>query len=1146
MAPPPYPVLSTESPRPVRGLSIRSQEERRLNDFVGGQFAKYNLSSVLFEDRSDDPKVIAFEKWSPPAGQKPPFDVAKKQRFVPAHKGDTFGPSWSNHWLKMTLNIPKKWSEKEMLELELDPSCEAMIFSNDGKAFQGITGGYEKRRVDFPIKPELRGKTSVLYAEISCNGMFGLPADKSGDPDPNRYFPLVSADVVVKRPQAWRLLWDWEILQGCVDEMPRDGVLQNKALWICNRIMSTFRKDDLASLDRCRKLAEEVFGKDWEKQGEKLYQVESPAPALIHSLGHTHIDTAWLWPFSATQQKIARSWSTQLDLMERYPEYKFTASTAQQYAWLEELYPELFERVKKQVQAGRFIPIGGTWVENDANMPSGEAFVRQFLYGQRYFESRFGKRCNIFWLPDSFGYNAQIPQLARSAGCDYWFTQKLSWSNINKFPHNTFVWVGLDGTQIVTHMTPVDNYDSQCGTDDLRKAVWNNKNLNVQPKALQLYGWGDGGGGPTAPNIEKLRRARAAHNAGFTEMPKVHVGGTAEDFYEDVLKITDQGNRLPTWQGEIYLEFHRGVQTSHGSIKKWNRKLEILLHNVEWVATLASIQAKSQYRYPKNELDSLWEQVLKCQFHDVLPGSSIRLVYDDAERIYADVNRRAKVLLRKASDALSNAAGTLVYANPLAVARRELVSVSLAGKPITEVHALEQNAVQLSPDGSRAIILVEDLKQEGRLTLTPSPVSVMRKLEAVSIQEGDDGSHTLRNSNLIVKVAEGRITSIFDVQECRELVARGRSAGLVICEDFPSQFDAWDTDIWSLDTLQEIRFDTAKVTERGPWRATLTLETTFGQGTKVRFNLSLDAVPATAVSRTPEDARSSLRIDAKIDWKEKHRFLRFEVPTSLQADSASFETQFGVTKRPTTRNTTWEAAKFEVCGHKFSDLSEAQYGLAILNDCKYGHSAEGGALRLSLLKGATYPDAHQDEGEHTLAFALYPHKGNLAQSDVVTAARIFNNPVEIDDGDDDDEDGSYNAMASSRRVSSLLARSASTTDDASTATMPFTVEQPPCGSVVLDTMKRGEADFDYYGRKGNTDHKTVVLRLYESLGTHAEVTLKSAREVVKMVSCNVLEDEDKDEEAQTLEQYEMEDGSTNVFLTFRPFEVRTVKVYLSP
>ncbi|PWN26260.1 hypothetical protein BDZ90DRAFT_280786 [Jaminaea rosea] len=1119
---PQLPRLASSAHRPVRGLSIRSQDERRLPDFVGGQYAAYNLSSVLFEDRTDDASAIALYRWSPPAGEKPSFSEAVKHKFEKASKGDLMGPSWSNHWCKLDIAVPAKWQDKEWVELEFDPSCEGMIFDVNGKALQGITGGGDMRRVDFPLKGSHKTKPFTLYIECSCNGMFGVPSDHTGDPDPNRSFRLESCDIVVKRPQAWRLLWDWEVLRGCVNEMPKDGVLQNKALWVCNKIMSTFRRNDLKTIDQCRKIAEEVLGTDWERSdiyAAKKSEVNDDKDALVWSLGHTHIDTAWLWPFSATQQKVARSWSTQLDLLERYPEYKFTASSAIQFQWLEQLYPELFERVKKQVEAGRFVPIGGTWVENDANMPSGEAFARQFVYGQRYFKSRFGKDCDIFWLPDTFGYNAQIPQLARGAGCQSWLTQKLSWSSTNTFPSNSFVWVGLDGSQIMTHMPPADKYDSRAGVDDIRRSVTNNKNLGVQPKALLLFGFGDGGGGPTAPMLESFRRARAIHNAGFTEMPKL-AHKTAGSFFDNILEATELGERLPTWQGEIYLEFHRGVQTSHGSIKKWNRKLEILLHNVEWVATCASLQGK--YTYPKSELDSLWEPLLQCQFHDVLPGSSIRLVYDDAEKIYADIDRRAKKLLADASHHLPQTDG-VVSINTLGIPRRELVEVSINEKSSHEAEALRRAAVQVSGHGDSAFLLMEDLGADGRLMSCPSPATVMRGIEAVSINEDGNGSFTMRSSNISIKVAHGRIASIYDIGEGRELIAPGRTAGLSIAEDYSAQFDAWELESYSLDTMEEIRFDRCKIAERGPWRASMVLEASFGKS-KASIILSLDAVPATAVQggKSGSDARSLIRFDAEVDWQEKHRFLRFEVPTSLQSETASFETQFGVTKRPTTRNTTWEAAKFEVAAHKFCDLSEANYGLSILNDCKYGHSAEGGTLRLSLLKAATYPDAHQDEGKHTFSFAIYPHVGALG-SDVVTAARIFNNPVEVSD---------------------LSALRPASVGGASKAEAPFSIEN--CGkecTVVLDTMKRGEEDFDYYKSKGS-GRTTVVLRLYESLGAHAEVMLKSSSklDVNKLVVTNLLEDAEEDS---VLEQWETEDGGASVMLTFRPFEVKTIKAVLA-
>lgn len=493
MAPsPPYPVLSSDEQRPVRGLPIRSVRERRLGEFVGGQYNEYNLAALLFEARTDSKHYIRISRWDPvpwlhphPDGKggdvinKPPFADAAKQTYTPTHKGTTFGPSWTNHWVKVQFTVPPAWAGREegSVQLEFDPDCEAMIFNDQGLPLQGLTGGGDvNRRVDFPLTTSMckAGRETTLFIEITANGMGGLPPAGSGkDPDPNRYFELRSADLVLKRLEAWRLLWDFNLLRGSVDWVDRSTVLQNKALWVANEIQNTFRHTDVGSVARCRALAQEVLGGKWDTKPEAIWTQPTNTSATVWAMGHCHIDSCWLWPKKITQQKVARSWSTQLSLMERYPEHRFTASQAAQFVWLEKLYPSLFERLKKFIASGQFIPVGGTWVENDANLPSGEAFVRQFVHGQRYFLSRFGARSNIFWLPDTFGYNAQIPQLARSAGLDYFFTQKLSWNNINHYPHNTVMWEGLDGSQIITHFSPVENYDSQCRLDDITKCMRN-------------------------------------------------------------------------------------------------------------------------------------------------------------------------------------------------------------------------------------------------------------------------------------------------------------------------------------------------------------------------------------------------------------------------------------------------------------------------------------------------------------------------------------------------------------------------------------------------------------------------------------------------------------------------------------------------
>ncbi|CAD6893767.1 unnamed protein product [Tilletia laevis] len=1151
---PAYPLLSSDTARPVRGPAIRSLRERRLQEFIGGQYADYNLASVLFKHRTDSSPTVELSRWDPPPGSKPNFKEATGQdkKYVPLKKGDKFGPSWTNHWVKFTFEVPKDWRDEEDVQIEFDPSCEALIYTEDGIALQGITGGHgEDRRVDYPLTKQWRKGRNTFYVEVSCNGMFGQSVKFDHDPDPDRFFTLASADLVVKDPVAWGLMWDFETLKQIVEQMPKDSIVGNKALWAANEIQDIWRKNDRKTWDKARKIAEEVLGAGWAEQGAKVWddvKGEKSDNALC-AIGHTHIDTAWLWPFSATQQKIARSWSTQLSLMERFSEHRFTASTAQQFSWLEKLYPELFKRVQASVKDGKFFPIGGTWVECDANMPSGEGFVKQFLYGQRFFETRFGKRCNVFWLPDTFGYNAQIPQIARSAGADYFFTQKISWNNIDKFPHSSFMWTGLDGTQILATFSAVENYNSQVGIDDIRKGVYNNKNLDVSPSTLLLFGFGDGGGGPTDWMLQRLRRIRALWNNGYKEVPKVSIGQDAPTFYDNVRKVTDNGMRLPTWNGEIYLEFHRGVYTSHGSIKKGNRTLEILMHNLEWVTTIVSIKAKD-YVVPKEEIDELWQNLLLCHFHDCLPGSSIRMVYDDIEKIYADIRKRGNKILQDAVHALERAEKSqwdetedddaAAWAlNTLAIPRRELVAI-----PAAEAQALPRTAtVQMGQGESeagdrRAWIMVEDTTGGGALSVVENASAIMRNSQAVFVNEVSHNSFELNNGVLSVKVSDGRISSIYDIEADRELIQKGQGAGLTISEDYPPTYDAWEVELYHLNTTENIKFDRVRISEAGPWRATLTLEASFGES-KVRFDVSLDALASAAPSvKGAKNTRSLLRFDATIDWHEKHKFLKFEVPSTLRSDTASYETQFGITKRPTTRNTTWEAAKFEVCGHRFSDLSEASYGLAILSDSKYGFSTEGGTMRLSLLKAATYPDSKQDMERHTFSFGLLPHLGTLADSAVVPVARAFNNPVEA---------------SKVHKAGSLLS--------AASVESPVQLVNANETTVVFDTLKRGEQDFDYYGKKG-TPGKTVVARLYESSGAFAKTALRITAPVKKISLVNLLEDELKSwspadaklkkKKSSTVEADEVAmevtvqaDGSSTVQLDFRAFEIKTVKFHLA-
>ncbi|KAJ3983926.1 glycosyl hydrolases family 38 N-terminal domain-containing protein [Lentinula detonsa] len=1098
---------------------IKGLTQNRLGTFLGGHFSDVNLSSVLFTHRLDNAEHVKLEVWSAPGISKPTFEEAMKQKFKPAKKGDSFGPSWTNHWWKVSVTIPEYWEQYERVQFEFDPGCEAMIYDVDGTPLQGITGGFGgDRRVEYILTKDTRAKgTHEFIVESSCNGMFGVPwnGDTIAPPDMNRYFALASADLVVPNQDAWHLLWDFSTLREIVDSLPGNTLLQNKALAVANEIMNTFRSGDASDIRRCRQLAEGVFGENWQSEGENIYKDDEHAQ--IWGIGHCHIDTAWLWPYRVTQQKVARSWATQVDLMERYPEHRFACSQAQQYKWLKELYPSLFDRVKEQISAGKFHPVGGSWVENDSNMPSGEALIRQFVFGQKFFMENFGIRCETAWLPDSFGLTGAYPQLIRGAGMKYFFTQKLSWNNINVFPHSTFNWVGIDGTQVLCHMTPVDTYTAQASVGDVQKGLSNHKNLESSDTSLLVFGNGDGGGGPLAKMLENLRRIRATNNQS-RDLPPISMGHSVDEFFEHLLETTSTGKKLPNWHGELYLEFHRGTYTSHGSIKKGNRHSEILLRDVEHVATLASILRSTEYTYPKGKIDECWEKVLLNQFHDVLPGSAIGMVYDDAEQLYADVGKDGRALMEEAFQVLfpnsvplttetklqlNTSLNQIFGYNTTFLDRREIVKIPLAGASA----GLKAAVAQVDQSSKVGYAIMDN-------GVLDALVGDNLDMHASAYTNGSD-HFVLRNSSVQLTISNGRITSLVDVRLHRELIADGATGGLVIFEDRPNYWDAWDVEIHHLETPTLLKFINVSVVAHGPLRASVQAQVKHGRST-IDVLISLDAVGATV----KPGSRSMFRFDAEVDWRERHQFLKFELPLNIHNDNAYYETQFGYVQRPTHKNTTWDMAKFEVCGHKYADLSEYGYGLAILSESKYGFSCQGNVLRISLLRAATAPDAEQDQGEHKFSWAVMPHKGHFLESDVPMAAYLFNSPMHVRylPGDKD-------AIA------------------ASSMNHPsFAIHGAP--NVILETIKRGEND-DFNESFESESSTTVIARLYEAFGGHAHAIVVIGNHfsgrVARAVTTNLLEDEDEEEEVQI-----MNDNDLGVVLklNFRGFEVKTLKITL--
>ena len=690
-----------------------------------------------------------------------------------------------------------------------------------------------------------------------------------------------------------------------------------------------------ASIVKGREIARTYIG---DVNSAKVY--EGNKEHIIFGIGYCHIDVTWLWPLAETKRKVARSWASQCDLLDRYPEHRFTCSSALQYTWLEQLYPSLFKRVKANVKKGTFQPVGGSWVEHDTNLPGGESLVRQFLYGQRYFESRFGERCKTFWLPDTFGYSSQIPQLCRLAGMNRFFTQKLSWNNIDTFPHSTFRWVSLDGSQVICHMSPSDTYNASGDFGEVKRSVSQHKSMDQDNTSLLVFGIGDGGGGPTFEHLEKLRRCRGLSDT-VGLLPRVKMGYSVEDFFDRLEQKAVDGTRFVTWYGELYFELHRGTYTSQAKTKLNNRKAEILLHDLEYLTALASIKHVS-YKYPKKDIEDMWEGVLTCQNHDCLPGSCIEVCYDDCDELYQKIfdkgeNIRKEVLSLFGFSRQESVNKGWAAINTLPWPRAEFLRLPDERESQGPVYALAK--------GGSGIINVEALSNSNK-----------DNQSVASIKEIRNGVYQLSNDQYKLEVERGSITSLVDLSVHREIVAKGGKANqLVIFDDKPLYWQAWDVEVYHLESRQELQSEPSEIVEQGPYVVSLVTKTAISQHSWVKSTLRL----AAAVKDQP----SYIEVICEVEWRETMKFLKVEFPVDILNTEASYETQFGVNRRPTHYNTSWDMAKFEVCCHKWADLSEYGYGVSILNDSKYGFATSGNLMRLSLLRAPKAPDAHADIGQ---------------------------------------------------------------------------------------------------------------------------------------------------------------------------------------
>ncbi|KAK6523441.1 Glycoside hydrolase, 38 vacuolar alpha mannosidase [Arthrobotrys megalospora] len=1064
-----YPLLATKP----KGQQIRDIYRDRLRQFTsGGQYQGQSLPDMYDADREDGREYVQLEVWSAPNTDRPPFKDAANAKYRPSKKGEWFGPSWSTHWFRIHITVPDRMKDQETIEFRWDADCESMVWSADGVPLQGLTGSGERTKWIIP-KGWADGQKHLFYIELACNKMFG---NTNGIQPPNMhaYFHLHEADIVIPNTEALALYYDFWMIGDAAREFPDESPEAHEALQVANRIMNCFVPGDQSSVTKGREIASEYLGKL--RDSHKVY--ESDKKPVVFATGHCHIDTCWLWPWDETKRKVARSWSSQVELMERYPEHRFTCSQAQQYKWLEQYYPPLYQKVKEKVKSGQFHPIGGSWVEHDTNMPSGESLVRQFILGQRFFESHFGSRCETFWLPDTFGYSAQIPQLCRLAGMSRFFTQKLSWNNINSFPHTTFNWVSLDGSQVLCHMPPSETYTADAHFGDVKRSMTQHKSLDQDSTSLLVFGKGDGGGGPTAEMLEKLRRLRGMSDT-VGLLPRVHMGDSVDDFFNSLEKKVAEGTNFVTWYGELYFELHRGTYTTQSKTKWHVRKGEFLLHDIEYLATHASLANKS-YKYPKQEIDDLWENMCLSHFHDCLPGSSIEMVYQDADIMFDAFFEKGEKLVKGALEALGVKTTHEDGLQP--------ISINTHGWKRGEVAKVGEKLTFVQHDGFGI----------GKVVKNEEP--------KVSVREVEGGVFEMENQRFKVKVDGGLITSLYDTKVGRELIPAGRKANqYVIFDDKPLYWQAWDVEVYHLDQRRELAPGKVSILESGPNRASLLIETKISDVSWIKSTLSLDA--DTITSASVEDALSLITVECEVEWHETMKFLKVEFPVDIKNTEASYECQYGIVRRPTHYNTSWDMAKFEVCCHKWADLSEYNYGVAILNDCKYGFAVSGNTMRLSLIRAPKAPDAHADMGHHKIRYAIAPHEGPLDHR-VVRAGYDLNNPVRVQYADPSKQaslDGVWLTGAK---------------------------------GVILDHVKRGEDDEEFENTIVKRKGRSVVVRLFDSLGGKSKVQINSKWEVKKVTKCNVLEDDEEEVEVTS------SDGVWTAEVWVRAFEVGTYRLWL--
>lgn len=1021
------------------------------------------LKDLRYRERMEIPSFDASTPEEEPVGKRPESVVYTGT----LKKGDFWIGRGTYLWIRQSVEIPAEWVGKKI----------AGLF-NMGKTGEGLNSGFE----------------GLIYVN-------GSPYCETGSYHEEVIFPSELAGTKVEL--AIRL---WAGLEGggvptqqthqfkqaelaVLDEVADDFYYSSRAVVETVRMLDendSIRRDLLTAMDRAH------LAIDWRRPGSDAFygslkkalevwkkevsRISWTSPVTVHTVGHSHIDVAWLWQLKHTREKAARTFSTMCTLMEQYPEFTFVQSQPQLYDYIKTDYPDIYKRIQKAVKTGNWEPNGAMWVEADCNISSGEALVRQILNGQRFFKEEFGVTSNVLWLPDVFGYSWALPQILKRSGIESFMTIKISWNQYNHMPHDTFRWIGVDGSEVLTHFMSVPAFSDDGGytyngviNPASVKGTWDlyhDKEINQD--LLLAYGNGDGGGGVNRDMLEMGRHLKA-----MPGLPEV-IPGTAYDYFENLQKtIASTDRHVPTWDGELYLEYHRGTYTSQARNKKNNRKTELKLREAEWLASEAAIRTGDFSSYPEKELHEAWKIALRNQFHDIIPGSSIHEVYEDSTAEYAKANEILDTIEKNALKVLVRESDSIVTV---------VNNSSFAGEGIVTVKVKTYEGRKgswFSADGKELpavytedgwFVKVSGIEPAGFTTLT---YKIGTKAECFCTEEWTGEMDTPFYH--IVWDKKGRMTSIFDKENDREILKAGELGNhLVVYEDRPMKYDAWDIDIY----YQEKGYEVDDLKTVSVEKSSLM--------TKVKMDWNYQDSTISQEIRFYNDNR---RIDfvTHADWHEHQQLLRVLFPLDIRTSEATFDIQYGNVKRPTYENTSWDMAKFETVAHQWADYSETGYGVSLMNDCKYGYSAKGYVLGMSLIKCGIHPDYAADQGIHDFTYALYPHSGSWQESGVQKEAWRLNNPLWTVEGAVDAEVQSAFCKADTDHVA-------------------------------IDCIKKAE------------DSEDLIIRFHEYAGMRGPVTLNFGFPVDSWQETDLMENPDGEEMTGELK------------VTVRPYEIRTFRV----